>query len=879
MAFSRWISWLLVSMLLFHPGPVKNNSHTFFQPVDIILYVDTTSDFNDAAHQACTAHSINDCSLRGAITLANRDLANHYIIDLQSATYNLSLNGDDDTNKAGDLDISVDLEIEGRLSYKTLINANQIDRVFHIQPGAQVTITQLTIQNGLSHPSQGGGGIYNAGDLSLETVYVHDSSAGNGLPAENGGSGGGMLNVGRLSMQHCNVTENHAGAGGNGPPTYDGGDGGSGGGIANFGQIDIKSTYLERNYTGSGGNGGQSSVYLGNTLGGDGGDGGGLYNAGTLIAENVSIRWNQTAAAGVGDVFYKYSGSVSGVPGKGGGVYNTAYIKLTESRIIGNVTTPAIKKDNTYSLEGYYAGHGGGVYNAIQATFALNEVDISANQSSGRGGGIFNAGRTDLIGGLIDQNNARQGGGGIYNNGTLTADRVSINENSTGPGYDGYQSSCFGCSSFPPLAGESPDGGGLLNAGVARLNNIQANRNVTGDGGKGSDSSGSFAGSDGGYGGSGGGIANLADLQISLSTIQGNHTGKGGEAGSNSYFGDGMDGNGGSGGGIYNTGKLSAAFLTIRDNFTNHGFLLSQPAGMGGGLASLGKMSLGGSQVQGNRTPPGGNGGGIYIAADGIDQLAALISNTKVISNTSGADGGGLYADGRNVNLENVLVAGNRVVLGRSGNGLFLQNQHTTARHLTLAGNTEEYGSGICTLSATAAFTNSIIAGQYIGITVAEDAIVDMQATLWGADSWANGQDWLVNGTLLTGTLNLHADPLFVDPTKMDFHLSGSSPAVDAGIVTSLVVDMDNQPRPNPATAPPDIGADEVWALSPVGNVEIQAPDLIRATLPVTLTARIEPGQATPLVSYIWYPEPLGGQGTAVAVYDFDERGVQAVTV
>ncbi len=76
---------------------------------------------------------------------------------------------------------------------------------------------------------------------------------------------------------------------------------------------------------------------------------------------------------------------------------------------------------------------------------------------------------------------------------------------------------------------------------------------------------------------------------------------------------DGLDGNGGSGGGIYNSGNLSAAYLTIRDNLTDQGFSTSQPGGMGGGLANLGNMSLGGSRVQGNRTPPGGNGGGIYI--------------------------------------------------------------------------------------------------------------------------------------------------------------------------------------------------------------------------------------------------------------------------
>ncbi len=169
-----------------------------------------------------------------------------------------------------------------------------------------------------------------------------------------------------------------------------------------------------------------------------------------------------------------------------------------------------------------------------------------------------------------------------------------------------------------------------------------------------------------------------------------------------------------------------------------------------------------------------------------------------------------MYATGRDLNLDNVVVAGNKVNFGRFGNGLFLADHAIQIRHLTLAGNTREYGSGIYALSATAAFTNSIIAGQNIGITVGEGATVDMQTTLWGADGWANQQDWVVNGTMMTGTLNLHADPLFVDPANVDFHLTSSSPAVDAGNSTSLSVDLDNQPRPNPATNLPDIGADEV---------------------------------------------------------------------
>jgi hypothetical protein len=238
-----------------------------------------------------------------------------------------------------------------------------------------------------------------------------------------------------------------------------------------------------------------------------------------------------------------------------------------------------------------------------------------------------------------------------------------------------------------------------------------------------------------------------------------------------------------------------------------------------------------------------------------------------------------LYATGRDVNLDNILVVGNRVNVGRSGNGLFFADQHAQIRHLTLAGNSQSYGSGIYALSATATFTNSIIAGENNGITVAESATVNMQATLWGADAWANDQNWVINGTMITGTLNLHADPLFVDPANMDFHLTDGSPAVDAGIASSLAVDIDNQPRPNPSTSLPDIGVDEVWTLVPIENVEIEAPDLITATLPATMKASIQPLDATPVVSFIWFPEPLFGQGTSEAIYGFNEAGAHAVTV
>jgi len=59
-------------------------------------------------------------------------------------------------------------------------------------------------------------------------------------------------------------------------------------------------------------------------------------------------------------------------------------------------------------------------------------------------------------------------------------------------------------------------------------------------------------------------------------------------------------------------------------------------------------------------------------------------------------------------------------------------------------------------------------------------------------------------------------DPDFVDPDSNDYHLDSSSPAIDAGAnaadpgeATIPTDDFENDPRPNNAGDPNDIGADE----------------------------------------------------------------------
>jgi len=93
-----------------------------------------------------------------------------------------------------------------------------------------------------------------------------------------------------------------------------------------------------------------------------------------------------------------------------------------------------------------------------------------------------------------------------------------------------------------------------------------------------------------------------------------------------------------------------------------------------------------------------------------------------------------------------------------------------------------------------------------VGIQVASGS-ASLEGTLWGDGAWANGSDWV--GTVVTGTVNLWGDPLFVAPGSGDYHLSAGSPARDHGVEAGVNCDIDGEGRPHPGSGIPDIGADE----------------------------------------------------------------------
>jgi hypothetical protein len=173
-------------------------------------------------------------------------------------------------------------------------------------------------------------------------------------------------------------------------------------------------------------------------------------------------------------------------------------------------------------------------------------------------------------------------GGGIVNDGTLTLDRVIMNNNQAG----------VGASTLVDPADNGANGGAIYNGGTLTITHSTIENNFAGRGGNGYDDF-SLGGS-AGDGGSGGGIYNLGKLVIKNSTFDGNQAGGGGFGG-DSFFGFGGDGGaGGNGGAIANQGDITLINCTLPDNF--------------GGFGGFG----GSGDAADGRRGRNGEGGGIY---------------------------------------------------------------------------------------------------------------------------------------------------------------------------------------------------------------------------------------------------------------------------
>jgi CSLREA domain-containing protein len=306
---------VIAALLLLTNRPLRQLSAA---PSVVTFTVDSTLDqIDDNAGNGACHTAANTCTLRAAVMEANLGSglgativvpAGIYSLTIPAAGANPAHNGDLNltTPTTGDPAIN----IVGAGAASTIINANQLDRVFRIEPDRTVNITGVTLQNGYA---EAGGGIISEGRLTLS----HSTIAGNQALIY----GGGLYSLGALTVTHTTLSGNLAGL--------------DGAGIFSAGDALVVS----------------HSTIFGNHAERDGG---GLYNVGGLSMINSTISLNDADANGGG--IYNLEGPSN--------VYNTT--------ILRNVANADGDEDG--GTGGGIFNYGGGVFNLRNTLVAGNSL-------------------------------------------------------------------------------------------------------------------------------------------------------------------------------------------------------------------------------------------------------------------------------------------------------------------------------------------------------------------------------------------------------------------------------------------------------------------------------------------------------------------------
>lgn len=533
-------------------------------------------------------------TLRAALITVNGSSTNDRIL-LPAGTITLDAGALDNANLSGDLDITKalgTLEVIGAGQAATILDGGGFDRVFHVNTPGSVTISNLTVRNGLvsdngtgTTQARGGGILHvGGGSLTLTNVTVSaneargtDGAAGSAsAPGDIGGlaEGGGVyLGGGAVTITGCTFAGNISRGG-------DGGDGGVG----------SSSTTAALAFGNKGGGGG---------TGGDG-FGGAIMSlaAGTVTITGSSMSGNQAI------------GGIGGQGGRGGDALATGTSTNTVFAIAGS---------------GGAGGTGGrGVGGAIfleTGTLDLSASCVNANAVTGGAGGTGGVGGDGSVTGSAFSSSFVAGGSG----------------GTAGPGGEGF-------------------GGGLyIDAGSISVVNSTVSGNAStggagGTGGTGGDASGATSanpgsGGDGGdgAGGMGGGVfvtagsatVNISNATVAFNTASGGAGGIGGAPGPGGTSGSsGSDGvaSAGQGGGIF----LGAATVTLTSTIVSDN-VADTAVEVSGSLtadACLFESTTGATitpGVNGNLT---GDPGLSALALNNGTTLSHLIAQTSIARNT-----------------------------------------------------------------------------------------------------------------------------------------------------------------------------------------------------------------------------------------------------
>lgn len=326
-----------------------------------------------------------DCSLRGAVRAANLTPGAPHTLVLQNGTYELTVLGSNEDNAlTGDLDIRVDLVVQGAGSDTTLIQMdnvpqNQKDRIFDILSsdvefhgvsirlggnvdnggGIYAVFSNITLENSwmsINSAYQRGGAIYcYPGSLTITNSLIHNGSAGD---IEGGG----------IYARECPVT--------------------------------VSGSEIRQSNAGSAG---------------DPGRGGAIYFDGesqhSLMITNTIMRQNDASLSG---------GAIFIIDGTG---------QVTGSTIRDNF----VGDPNDLACGDTAIGTGGGVTVAADAALTLTDTTLLANCAGQFGGGAQVLGSLTLDSSTVRCNQGAGGGGGFWVpfSGFLAATNTTVSQNAS----------------------------------------------------------------------------------------------------------------------------------------------------------------------------------------------------------------------------------------------------------------------------------------------------------------------------------------------------------------------------------------------------------------------------------------------------------------
>ena len=501
-------------------------------------------------------------------------------------------------------------------------------RLFHVAPGAQLTVKNLAFHGGSLSPAAAtwseaiGGAILNSGVLVLDNTYF----TGNAAICD----GGAIASTGPLTVRGSNLQGNSAGC--------------SGGAIFTYfaGQLQVIDTTMQFNQAPNGSGGGlmvfgttaatvTNSVFNGNTAKFDGG--GLLAHDSTVTISVIDSRIINNTVTG----------------GYGGGIANG---RLKPDDIFGTILVPGgtMTIDNSTISNNVAAnGYGGGLANA--GSLAMTSSVVSANQLTGLkplqcGGGIYStAGLTMVASSVAGNIVAGNAGGGLcaFGGAFVTVSQSSFTGNSAGTFGGGIVLSYVPAAVLTAVtiqANTADDGGGLFASFTTELvfDNVRVHQN-----------SARLAG--GGLWLGASAVALRNDTRITGNTAA---TSGGGIAlgqldaccaGRVTMTGGLIDGNtangpwatGGGGGGIANHDIQPASVVTLDGVTVSNN---RAPIGDGGGIFNRGSVVMTGGVLTANTAQSGG------AFANGTSALAAgpaTLTGVTIENNVATSLGGAFF--------------------------------------------------------------------------------------------------------------------------------------------------------------------------------------------------------------------------------------------